>query len=170
MRFGWGSRDLRRTSEPLAALADGLTQKQACIASGICENTLAAWRERYPDLEPRIEAAREAARQKALEGIKTAGDDGDWRASEAFLRMSFHTDYRQNQSINVNATATAQQATIITDEQRKRLIEMRHQLIRRELRAGTVKAIEAKLSDGVAKAEVVPEIAEAGLLLRGVPG
>jgi hypothetical protein len=26
----------------LAALTDGLTQKQACIASGICENTLAA--------------------------------------------------------------------------------------------------------------------------------
>ena len=32
----------------IAALADGLTQKQACIASGICENTLANWREQHP--------------------------------------------------------------------------------------------------------------------------
>ena len=37
------------------------------------------WRQRYPDLEPRVEAAREIARQKALEGIKTAGEK-DWRA------------------------------------------------------------------------------------------
>ena len=54
----------------LAALTDGLTQKQACIASGICENTLAAWREKYPELEPGLQQAREQARQKALAGIK----------------------------------------------------------------------------------------------------
>ena len=49
----------------LSALTDGLTQKQACIASGICENTLAVWREKYPELEPRLQQAREQARQKA---------------------------------------------------------------------------------------------------------
>jgi len=33
--------------------------------------------------------AREKARQKALAGIKAAGEAGNWRASEAVLRMHF---------------------------------------------------------------------------------
>src|SRR5215471_21806321 len=113
------------TVEPLlVALSDGLTQKQACIASGICENTLASWREKHPELEPRLAQAREQARQKALAGIKAAGEAGDWRALEAFLRLSFPGDYRRDANINVTATANTQQAAVVcTEEQRKRLIE-----------------------------------------------
>jgi hypothetical protein len=48
--------------------------KAACMACGICENTLATWRKQNDDLDPRIDAAREVARQTALEGIKTAGE------------------------------------------------------------------------------------------------
>jgi hypothetical protein len=44
------------------------------MGCNIWENTLSAWRKQYPDLKPRIEAAREAARQTALEGIKTTGE------------------------------------------------------------------------------------------------
>src|ERR1700736_3490905 len=65
----------------LAILADGLTQKQACVVSGICESTLAAWREKHPEFESRLGQAREMARQKALSCIKRAGEAGDWRAS-----------------------------------------------------------------------------------------
>jgi hypothetical protein len=61
--------------------------------------------------------AREQARQKALAGIKAAGEAGDWRALEAFLRMSFAADYRQNANINVRATATGQQAALVCDEE-----------------------------------------------------
>jgi hypothetical protein len=43
-----------------------------------------------------MEAAREEARQKALEGIKAAGERGDWRALEAFLKLSFQHDYRKS--------------------------------------------------------------------------
>ena len=67
--------------------------------------------------------AREQARQKALAGIKAAGEAGDWRALEAFLRMSFPADYRRDASVNVNASAAVQQADIVCDEaMRLRLI------------------------------------------------
>jgi len=54
----------------LAALANGLNQKQACLACGIGESTLRDWREKYPELEQRLAEAREQARQKALAGIQ----------------------------------------------------------------------------------------------------
>jgi hypothetical protein len=115
----------------LGALADGLTIKQACVASGISESTLSDWRERYPDLNPRLEQAREQARQKALAGIKAAGEAGDWRAWAAYLTYSFQNDYRKDASINVSATATAQQAQgIVCDEAtRQKLIEQRKRLL-----------------------------------------
>jgi hypothetical protein len=64
--------------------------------------------------------------------IRAAGEAGDWRALEAFLRISFPADYRRDARINVSATATAQQATavIVTEEQRQRLIEMRERLLK----------------------------------------
>jgi len=112
----------------LAALADGLTQKQACIASGICENTLAAWREKHPELEPRLAQAREQARQKALAVIKTAANNGDWRAAAEFLRLSFQNDYRQtNTKVEVNTNAQAA-GIVCTEEQRQRIIALREQL------------------------------------------
>ena len=63
----------------LAALADGLTHKQACIAAEVGQTTLADWRNRHPDLQQEMDEAREVARQKALSAIKAAGQK-DWRA------------------------------------------------------------------------------------------
>jgi hypothetical protein len=114
----------------LGALADGLTIKQACTASGISESTLSDWRERYPDLNPRLEQAREQSRQKALAGIKAAGVAGDWRAWAAYLTYSFQSDYRKDASVNVSATATAQQVGVVCDEAtRAKLIEQRERLL-----------------------------------------
>lgn len=107
----------------LSAMADGLTIKQACLAAGIGETTLGRWREEYPELERRLMEAREQSRRKALAGIKAAGEAGEWRALEAFLRMSFPADYRPGGSINVSATANAQQAVVLTDERRRQLQE-----------------------------------------------
>jgi len=56
-------------------------------AAGISEATLGRWREEHTELEPRLLEAREQARQKALAGIKAAGEAGDWRALEAFLSL-----------------------------------------------------------------------------------
>jgi hypothetical protein len=94
------------------------------MATGICENTLSTWRKEYPDLNPRIEAAREAARQTALEGIRTAGEK-DWRALAEWLKLTF-PEYRAGHNINV----TAQQTTVIvSDDERRRLIELRQKAL-----------------------------------------
>ena len=116
----------------LQALADGLTQKQACIASGISENTLANWREQHPELEQRLTEAREQARQKGLAGIKSAGQAGDWRAWEAFLRLSFQSDYRTGGKVEVTANATAGNFPVLTVERQ------------RELQAARKRFLEAK--------------------------
>jgi hypothetical protein len=112
----------------VSALKDGLTQKQACIAVGICENTLAAWQRKHSELEAEIGKARERARRMALAGIKAAAEKGDWRAWESFLRFSFHADYRQGANVSVTATATAQQAIVCDEATRARLIEQRERL------------------------------------------
>jgi len=38
-------------------------------------------------------------------------------------------DYRRDASINLSATATTQQAVVITEEQRRKLIELREKLL-----------------------------------------
>jgi hypothetical protein len=108
----------------LAALADGLTQKQACLACGIGESTLYGWKKERPKLVTQMTEAREQARQKALAKIKAAGESGDWRASAEFLKLSF-PEYRQGNSIHVSATANAQQAqeVVLTKEKRRELQE-----------------------------------------------
>jgi len=83
-------------------------------------------------LEPRLAQAREQARQKALAGIKAAGEAGDWRAWEAFLRMSFPADYRKaDAQVSVTAKSTAQQAAavVVTEEVLQRLIKQREQIL-----------------------------------------
>ena len=99
------------------------------MAVGIGETTLHSWREEHPEIERQLEEARELCCKKALARIKAAGEAGDWRTSEAFLRMSFPADYRRDASVNVNAIATAQQAGVICDEEmRARLIAPREQV------------------------------------------
>jgi hypothetical protein len=69
-----------------------------------------------------MEAAREVARQTALEGIRTAGEK-DWRALAEWLKLTF-PEHRQG-SINVSATATAQQMVVCDEATRARLIALR---------------------------------------------
>jgi len=117
--------DPQTVDKLLAALRAGLTHKQACLACGIGQSTLADWRERYPELEPHMDAAREEARQKALEGIKSAGEK-DWRALAEWLKLTF-PEHRQGHNINVSATAGA--AVQVTDEERAKLIAMRERAL-----------------------------------------
>jgi len=109
----------------LRAIADGLTIRQSCVAAGIGEQTLRDWQERYPDLGPRLAEAREQARQKALAGIKAAGEAGDWRALECFLKMSFQ-DYR-DKGTHVQVNTGSQ---IICDEEtRQRIMALRKEIL-----------------------------------------
>jgi hypothetical protein len=111
------------------ALSDGLTIKQACLAAGIGETTLARWKDEHPGLVPQLEQARERARQDALATIKRAGDT-DWRAKKAFLELSY-PEYRQpTTKVEVNTSAQAGELQVIcTEEQRRAMIEARQRFL-----------------------------------------
>ena len=110
------------------AVASGAPFKSACVVAGIGVTTLNEWREKYPDLEERLSDAREQARLKALQAIKTAGEK-DWRAYAEWLRLTFPADYRgSGAKIEVSASATAN-APILTIEQQRELQERRRRLL-----------------------------------------
>ena len=100
-------------------ISDGLNNKQACQAAGICETTLSAWRREHPDFAERVEAAREVMRAKVLAQIKAAGAK-DWRAHAEFLRLAF-AGYRFANSPQVNV-AIQQNTMQLTDPERAELI------------------------------------------------
>jgi hypothetical protein len=113
----------------LGGLADGLPIKSACITAGIGVSTLADWRERYPELEVRMEEAREKARLKMLQHIKRAAED-DWRAAAEFLRLSFPADYRRASNTSVEVNTAVQTGVVITEEHRMALIAQRERILK----------------------------------------
>jgi hypothetical protein len=118
----------------LAGLADGLPIKSACIIAAIGVSTLADWLERYPELTKRVGQAREQARQKTLAGIKKAGENGDWKALEAFLPLSFAADYRRADTrVEVTATAQLASSVICPPEEQTKLAAAHADLHSREL-------------------------------------
>jgi hypothetical protein len=104
------------------ALADGMPIKGACVVAGICVTTLSEWREKRPEIEERMSEARERARQKALQRIKSAGEK-DWRADAEWLRLTFPADYRgTGNKIEVSATESVS-PVVMTEERRLARIE-----------------------------------------------
>jgi hypothetical protein len=83
-----------------AALADGLPIKGACVVAGIGVTTLAEWRDKYPEIEERMNQARESYREKALQTIKKAITNDDWRAAVAALKLAF-PEYRDRAQVDV---------------------------------------------------------------------
>ena len=110
----------------LKCVRDGLNLKQAAVACGIGESTLHEWKREHPEFLQRLEETREQARQLALETIWAARDD-DWRAAEAFLKYSFHQDYRSGNQVNLKQEMNVAVATpkTLTEEERMKLIEQR---------------------------------------------
>jgi hypothetical protein len=118
--------------------------KSACTVAGIGVTTLNEWREKYPELEPRLTEAREFARQKALGAIKNAGER-DWRAWAEWLKLSFPSDYRCSSTrIDVSANAFASSAQVVSEEQRVALIERRQKLLEERLPGGGRTDVERK--------------------------
>jgi hypothetical protein len=110
-----------------SAIADGMPVRGACVVAGIGVTTLNEWRERYPDLQERLSDAREHARLKALQAIKAAGER-DWRAWDAWLKLSYPADYRGTRAkIEVSAFASA--IPVITVEDQRRIQEARLKLL-----------------------------------------
>lgn len=106
-----------------SALADGLPIKSACVMAGIGVTTLNEWRDKYPEIEEKMSQARERFREKALQTIKKAIDNDDWRAAVAALKLVF-PEYRESSKVDVTATAQVS-AFVLTEEMRLKLIERR---------------------------------------------
>ena len=114
----------------LAGLADGLPIKSACITAGVGVSTLSDWREKYPELEVRMEEAREVARLKMLQRIKRASEN-DWRAAAEWLRLTFPADYRRASNTNLQVNSAVQTGVVITEERRRELIAQRQRILKR---------------------------------------
>ena len=142
--------DTRRASTMLKALRAGLTKAQACLACGVSRQTLATWCEKYPEFGPRVDAAREEARQDALESIRNVGKE-DWKATAQWLRLAF-PEYRTEQRHTVQLNS---QTNILCDEEtRIQIVEMRKKIMERQenrerLTSGTNgEVIEAEVLEG----------------------
>jgi len=103
------------------ALADGMPIKAACVVAGIGVTTLNEWRDKYPELEERIRRARESYREKALQTIKKAITNDDWRAAVAALKLAF-PEYRDRAQVDVQVGV----AVVLPEAERQKLIE-RHE-------------------------------------------
>ena len=107
------------------AVVAGLTNRAACSAAGISEQSLSDWRENKPGFSERLEGAREASRSRALLAIKEAGLR-DWRANHAWLLLTSpdHKPVKQNvvASVHVDNSIRSQ---ICTPEKLERIRELR---------------------------------------------
>jgi hypothetical protein len=110
----------------LVAIGDGLTIGQACAAVGITYSCMQKWKEKFPAFAEALEKAREQCRQKMLGLIKTAAEQGDWRAAEVHLRMSFFPQYTKAET-NVNVGVQTQ--FVCTEETRQRLMALNRKLL-----------------------------------------
>ena len=119
--------DTRRAKTMLKALRAGLTKAQACLACGIARQTLATWCEKYPEFGLRVDAAREEARQDALESIRDAGKE-DWKALAQWLRLAF-PEYRTEGRHTVNLNSHSQNLVLCDEETRTQIQEMRRKLL-----------------------------------------
>jgi hypothetical protein len=81
-------------SRLLKAISNGTPISSACVIAGIANSTLNEWRQEHPEVNERIELARERMREKLLARIELAADD-DWRAAAELLKLSFASDYRR---------------------------------------------------------------------------
>jgi hypothetical protein len=145
----------------LKCVRDGLNLKQAAIACGIGESTLHEWKREHPEFLQKLEETREQARQLALETIWNARGD-DWRAAEAFLKYSFHQDYRSGAQVNVNQNTAVVVEKTMTEEDRLKIIAQRERSKQKHLSAPQDKpaVIEAQIVGGPQCYRAEPEPTE----------
>ena len=122
------------------ALADGMPIKAACVVAGIGVTTLNAWRDKYSEIEERMNQARESYREKALQTIKKAITNDDWRAAVAALKLAF-PEYRDRAQVDVQVGV----AVVLPEAEWQKLIE-RHE---RAMLANGVN--DKSISEGLAR-------------------
>ena len=78
----WGEPQIRRI---LDALRDGATYEIAARAAGTSPRTFRRWRANHDDLRQRVERAEAEGAEDALDVVRKAADEGDWRAASWLL-------------------------------------------------------------------------------------
>jgi hypothetical protein len=82
----------------LDAVGTGMTDGDACLIAGISEETFYAWQRTKPDFSDRILRARPNGWKSALERIRLAGIEGDWKADAEYLDRT-RSPYRKSQEM-----------------------------------------------------------------------
>jgi hypothetical protein len=113
----------------LAAIADGMTLKAACVVANIGLTTLHEWRKEHPELEQKMDVAREKQRQAMLQTIKDASKE-DWRAAAEYLKLVHAEDYRRvQQQNNQHLHMHKHEHVTLSIEEQARIREQRKRII-----------------------------------------
>ena len=116
-------------SRLLKAISNGTPISSACVIAGIANSTLNEWRQEHPEINERIELARERMREKLLARIELAADD-DWRAAAELLKLSFASDYRRVvQSGEQKHLHVHGPTVVLSPEQQEQIREQRRRII-----------------------------------------
>jgi hypothetical protein len=107
---------------------DRRPQRPACAVANVGVSTLSDWRKADPELEARIDAAKEKLREKCLQTFSKALEENDWRAADALMKLVF-PEYRQNSKVEVSASASSVSFPTLTPEVIASLQERRKQLL-----------------------------------------
>jgi hypothetical protein len=78
------------------AVSLGVPFHHATTLAGISYSTFCAWRVEDAEFRERLDAAIAAGVEKRLNTILTASENGDWRASEAWLRLVLPMEFGRN--------------------------------------------------------------------------
>ena len=105
-----------RVERVLAAIRVGATQRLAAAYAGVDQDTVIAWRLRYPDFSDAFKSAEGAAGVQWLAKIEAAANDGAWQAAAWKLERRYPHEYgrqavevtgRDGGPIHVNANLDA---------------------------------------------------------------
>jgi hypothetical protein len=161
-------------SRLLKAISNGAPISSACVIAGIANSTLTEWRKEHPEIDERVELARERMRETLLARVKLAAED-DWRASVELLKLSFASDYRRvaqpqspQQHLHVHGDTV-----VLSPERQAELREQRRRILATTKGAHVLGGVTAGVSEEI---ELQPEQPQAtriqpqGLLVRDAQG
>jgi len=112
------------------AVGDGLGLRAACIIAGIAYDTLMTWQREKPELKDKLDRAREQAALKHLNIIKAAAEQGDWRASESFLKLTRPEIFKRPQIQHETNYKTQVNAYMTLPPEEQERLRLQHERIK----------------------------------------
>jgi hypothetical protein len=127
-----GTRPSKYTKKTVArllqAISAGMPIRGACAVAGIAASTFDGWRDEHPELEEKIELAREQLREKLLERVEVASQE-DWRAADSLLKLAYANDYRRAQQPSQTLHIHGDTHITLSPEKQAQLREQRRRIL-----------------------------------------